>query len=92
MSRRIGPGVPPMMADPRAKCRGVDGDLFYPERYDAGSTAEARRVCEGCTLRADCLLWALRHEDDGVWAGYAPAERAVWGGIYNGNAIVKVAA
>lgn len=92
MTRRAGPGVPPMMADPRAKCRGVDGDIFYPERYNDASTAEAREVCEGCPVRARCLCWALRNEGDGFWAGYSPAEWAAMGGVYSGHATVQVAA
>lgn len=92
MSRLTGPGVPPMMADARAKCHGVDGDVFYPERYNDTTTAEAKAVCEGCLIRADCLLWALRYEPDGVYAGYTPAERAAMGGVYNGHANIKVAA
>lgn len=92
MTRIAGPGVPPMTTDLRAKCRGIDGDVFYPERYDPVPVAAARKVCTGCEVRADCLLWALRHEPEGIFGGYSPAERAAMGGVYNGHAKVEVAA
>ncbi len=60
------------MADPRwqaqANCLGVDPDLFFPER--GASTSEAKAVCAGCSVREDCLEYALANgEKHGVWGG-----------------------
>lgn len=92
MSKVTGPGVPPMMADPRALCRDADPDVFHPDRYTRASTAEARKVCGQCTLRYRCLEWALENEPTGFWGNHTPVERAAMGGVYKGAAAVAVAA
>ena len=43
----------------QANCLGVDPDLFFPER--GASTKEAKAVCRGCEVRAECLEYALTH-------------------------------
>jgi WhiB family redox-sensing transcriptional regulator len=54
----------------QAACRGLDPDMFFPERGDSG--AEAKGVCEGCPVRLDCLEWALEtNQIAGVWGGLA---------------------
>jgi len=58
----------------RANCLGVDPDLFFPER--GASTKEAKQVCGGCEVRAECLEYALRHgEKFGIWGGMSERER-----------------
>jgi WhiB family redox-sensing transcriptional regulator len=67
----------------RARCTGVDPELFYP--VGAGSqvavqVGQAKRVCAGCPVRALCLADAMAGEDPamrwGVTGGLSPAERA----------------
>lgn len=49
-------------------CAEVDPELFYPEQ--GGSTREAKAVCTGCEVRAECLAYALAHDERfGVWSG-----------------------
>ena len=37
---------------------------------------EAKKVCAGCPVTADCLKWALRAgEPAGIWGGTTPDER-----------------
>jgi WhiB family transcriptional regulator, redox-sensing transcriptional regulator len=58
----------------RANCLGVDPDLFFPER--GASTKEAKAVCRGCEVRADCLEYALSNgEKFGIWGGLSERER-----------------
>ena len=58
----------------RANCLGVDPDLFFPER--GASTKEAKAVCGGCEVKAECLEYALRHgEKFGIWGGLSERER-----------------
>jgi WhiB family transcriptional regulator, redox-sensing transcriptional regulator len=58
----------------QANCLGVDPDLFFPER--GASTREAKEVCRGCTVRADCLEFALQNgEKFGIWGGLSERER-----------------
>ena len=57
-----------------ANCLGVDPDLFFPER--GASTREAKEVCRGCTVRLDCLEYALVNgEKFGIWGGMSERER-----------------
>ena len=58
----------------QANCLGVDPDLFFPER--GASTKEAKAVCRGCEVRAECLEYALTHgEKFGIWGGLSERER-----------------
>ena len=57
-----------------ANCLGVHPDLFFPER--GASTREAKEVCRGCIVKADCLEFALRNgEKFGIWGGMSERER-----------------
>jgi WhiB family redox-sensing transcriptional regulator len=57
-----------------AICRGVDPDLFYP---DKGQSPEpAKRVCMKCEVRDSCLEFAMvTGERFGVWGGLSARER-----------------
>jgi WhiB family redox-sensing transcriptional regulator len=57
-----------------AACANSDPDLFFPERGD--SVVEAKAVCRGCPVRAECLEYALeRGEKYGLWGGLSVRER-----------------
>ena len=57
-----------------ANCLGVDPDLFFPER--GASTREAKEVCRGCIVRAQCPEYALvNSEKFGIWGGMSERER-----------------
>jgi WhiB family transcriptional regulator, redox-sensing transcriptional regulator len=60
--------------DPRAACRGVDPELFFPGSDE--SAEPALRVCRSCPIEADCLAWALaKQETWGVWGGTTERRR-----------------
>jgi WhiB family transcriptional regulator, redox-sensing transcriptional regulator len=62
-----------------ARCLGSEPALFFP----MGSTGDpllqaetAKRVCQACEVRADCLQFALEtNQDTGVWGGTTEDER-----------------
>jgi WhiB family redox-sensing transcriptional regulator len=57
-----------------ALCARVDAELFYPEK--GGSPKAAKRVCDACEVKAECLADALqRGEIYGVRGGLTPHER-----------------
>ena len=59
--------------DERA-CVGVPVEVFFPT-YE-GSTLQAKRICAGCPVVAECLQYALDNDElDGVWGGLSAAER-----------------
>lgn len=64
----------------RALCAQVDPERWFPEK--GGSTREAKRICngtadrEGCPVRAECLQYALDHDERfGIWGGFSERER-----------------
>lgn len=58
----------------RALCAQTDPEAFFPEK--GGSTREAKRVCHGCEVRAECLEYALEHDERfGIWGGLSERER-----------------
>jgi WhiB family transcriptional regulator, redox-sensing transcriptional regulator len=58
----------------KSACRGVDPDLFFPDR--GGSVREAKEVCRGCPVREECLRYALENgESFGIWGGTSERER-----------------
>ena len=55
-------------------CRGLDPELFHPER--GGSTTDAKAVCGSCRVRVPCLEWALAtRQPQGIWGGTSERER-----------------
>lgn len=57
-----------------AACQFVDSEIFFPEK--GGSVRDAKRVCAGCAVSAECLEYALANEEKfGVWAGTSEAQR-----------------
>ena len=57
-----------------ALCAQTDPEAFFPEK--GGSTREAKRICEGCEVRSECLDYALSiREPHGVWGGLNEVER-----------------
>jgi WhiB family transcriptional regulator, redox-sensing transcriptional regulator len=57
-----------------ALCAQTDPEAFFPEK--GGSTREAKKVCMVCDVRADCLAYALEHDERfGIWGGLSERER-----------------
>jgi WhiB family redox-sensing transcriptional regulator len=63
----------------RGACRDSDPDLFFPigATGDAIGHAEAAKaVCRQCSVRVDCLEFAMTsNQDSGVWGGATEDER-----------------
>lgn len=58
----------------RAACRGLDPELFHPDRGEV--VDPAKRICFGCPVRDECLTYALVHfEKHGIWGGLSERER-----------------
>lgn len=58
----------------QAVCAQTDPEAFFPEK--GGSTREAKKVCSGCPVTADCLAYAIKHgERFGIWGGLSERER-----------------
>lgn len=58
----------------RGACRGLDPDVFYPASEE--ESGDAKAICGTCTVRDQCLEFALvTREADGVWGGATEKER-----------------
>jgi hypothetical protein len=58
----------------QAICSETDPEMFFPNAGE--SNREAKRVCYGCPVRAECLRFALENgEAHGVWGGFSDRER-----------------
>lgn len=58
----------------QALCAQTDPEAFFPEK--GGSTREAKRICQACTVRDECLEYALEHDERfGIWGGLSDRER-----------------
>ncbi|GAA0036156.1 MULTISPECIES: WhiB family transcriptional regulator [Brevibacterium] len=58
----------------QALCAQTDPEAFFPEK--GGSTREAKRVCESCEVRSECLEYALANDERfGIWGGMSERER-----------------
>jgi WhiB family redox-sensing transcriptional regulator len=55
-----------------AACRGSEVDFYSPHRADID---KAKAVCARCSVRQECLTYAVEHGEYGVWGGFDDAER-----------------
>ena len=58
----------------KASCLGMDTRMWYPS---FGEYEKARKICNGCSVRIECLQDAMSHENDlyGMFGGLTPSER-----------------
>ena len=83
-SCRAGPGISGLLGiglesegqswQERALCAETDPEAFFPEK--GGSTREAKKICTGCEVKAECLEYALSNDERfGIWGGLSERER-----------------
>lgn len=66
------PTTEPWMSD--AACAEVGPEMFFPEK--GGSTRNAKAICAGCTVAAQCLDYAMRNDERfGIFGGKSERER-----------------
>lgn len=63
----------------RAACLEQNPELFFPIGFTGAALMQleqAKRVCGDCSVREECLRWALELGlDHGVWGGASEEER-----------------
>ena len=56
------------------KCKEVPPDVFFPN--DGMGVLVAQRICAECSVRSECLEYALANRiEQGVWGGASERER-----------------
>ena len=64
----------PLAWQEQALCAQTDPEAFFPEK--GGSTREAKKVCQSCPVRSECLDYALAMDERfGIWGGLSERER-----------------
>lgn len=67
-----------------AACRPYPTEWWYPaDGMNWANTRRARRICADCPVREDCLIVALRRNEDGIWGGLNIKERRALRRSYN---------
>lgn len=63
-------------------CATMGTDDFYVRDYEPKSNKKRidienrlRKICDGCSFRKECLVWAVHHEEHGFWGGTNEEER-----------------
>jgi WhiB family redox-sensing transcriptional regulator len=59
-------------------CRQIDPELFFPSSFNALRTKDKqllKDMCASCPSQEPCLMWAIRSESEGWWAGTTPTDR-----------------
>src|SRR5947207_2549994 len=56
----------------QALCRGTGPDAFFAI---GESTPPAKAICGRCPVRAQCLAYAVEHNEDAIWGATTRAER-----------------
>jgi WhiB family redox-sensing transcriptional regulator len=66
----------------RGRCRAEDGSIFFPPTHfehkpeREAREAAAKAICGRCSVRRECLEWALStREPHGIWGGRSEIER-----------------
>ncbi|MGO2658746.1 WhiB family transcriptional regulator [Mycetocola reblochoni] len=55
-------------------CAQTDPEAFFPEK--GGSTRDAKKICQSCSVRSECLEYALENDERfGIWGGLSERER-----------------
>lgn len=64
----------PLEWQTHARCTEAEPEIFFPER--GGSSKAARLVCGQCSVRLECLEYALNNKEQfGIWGGTSERER-----------------
>ncbi len=58
-------------------CADIHPDVFFPTRGGNAAIQEAKLICHGCPVEAECLAYALTAGPmlSGVWGGTSQRER-----------------
>lgn len=53
----------------------VPTKVFFPEVTGPKAALEARLVCRRCSVRDECLAYALKNNEVGIWGGKNDEQR-----------------
>lgn len=67
-----------------ALCAQTDPEAHFPEK--GGSTRDAKKICNSCDVKDECLEYALDNDERfGIWGGMSERERRKLKAARNGG-------
>ncbi len=76
--------VPAFILNGEPSCASVDPELFFPQEVELGNSkvvskyqnlSAAKAICTSCPLKLQCLEYALKNYEVGVWGGTTEHQR-----------------
>jgi WhiB family redox-sensing transcriptional regulator len=76
--------LPAFIYNGEPSCSTVDPELFFPQEIEISNNkvahkyynlAAARSICKSCPLQLQCLEYALKNHEIGVWGGTTESQR-----------------
>ena len=76
--------IPRFIIDSTPACSTVDPELFFPQEVEVAPNkvvsrylnfSEAKQICASCPLVLQCLEYALRNVEIGIWGGTTESQR-----------------
>jgi WhiB family redox-sensing transcriptional regulator len=76
--------IPAFILDGDPECANVDPELFFPQEVEMGDSrvvskyqnlAAAKAICSSCPLKLQCLEYAMKNYEVGVWGGTTENQR-----------------
>ncbi|AGM28155.1 hypothetical protein MABM_17400 [Mycobacteroides abscessus] len=62
-----------------AACRGMDTNLWYPERGASRECQLAKAICHDCPVKIQCREYAVSHQEQwGLWGELSLKDRRRW--------------
>jgi len=59
-----------------ASCSGIETEYFFPEvKSFSEENLIAKKICQSCVVKKDCLEYALHYSVSGIWGGTSNRER-----------------
>ena len=62
-------------------CAETDPELFFPQDIEGHKKPSyydergAKKICGVCEYRVDCLIFAIKHNEIGIWGGTTEGQR-----------------
>lgn len=60
-----------------ARCQGMDTNWFFPNEKNLKRIRAAKAFCRGCSVRLQCIQFAIEYSCEGIYGGATTAERSL---------------
>ena len=79
----LSPFVLPFLSEEKGMpiCSEIDPELFFPRDVEGNKLASyynergAKEVCSTCVYKVDCLIYAFKNGEIGIWGGTTDGQR-----------------